>query len=105
VRPNIASPSTSNNKQEPAPRRSTPAIIPETLITPTTTTLSSLPRQPAAPRSTQPVQPNRPVPVTGCDPGGCWDSGGNRYNSAAGNTYSNKAGKLCTRNGTWMQCF
>jgi hypothetical protein len=92
----------------PAPRRRVPAISPETLAAPTTTTQATIPRQPemhAIPRASQSPPADRPTPVTGCDPGGCWDTGGNRYNSGAGNTYLNNAGKLCTRNGAWMQCF
>ncbi|HCY63884.1 MAG TPA: hypothetical protein DHV59_13870 [Oxalobacteraceae bacterium] len=98
----------STKKEQPPPRRRVPALAPETLAIPTTTTLASTSRQSPAnamPRPAQPVPADRPVPVTGCDPGGCWDGSGNRYNSGAGNTYLNNAGKLCTRNGTWMQCF
>jgi hypothetical protein len=46
-----------------------------------------------------------PAPITGCDPGGCRDADGNRYNSANGNTYLDKSGKPCNRTGTWAQCF
>ncbi|RJG02553.1 hypothetical protein D3878_14030 [Noviherbaspirillum sedimenti] len=59
----------------------------------------------AIPQPPQAVRPERPVPLTGCDPGGCRDAAGNRYNNGAGSTYLNDAGRLCTRNGTWMQCF
>jgi hypothetical protein len=96
-----------DKKQALPPRRSVPARIPETLIVPSTTTQVPLARPPSTttPRPAPPAQADRPSPLTGCDPGGCWDSGGNRYNGGAGNTYLNGAGKLCTRNGAWMQCF
>ncbi|TCS37519.1 hypothetical protein EDC30_104323 [Paucimonas lemoignei] len=103
-----ARPSGSPSQQEPPqPRRRVPAIVPPTVTPPGSTTLWPMSR----PSTTQPsrpapsMQPDRPATVTGCDPVGCWDGSGNRYNSGGGTTYLNKAGKLCTRNGAWMQCF
>ena len=55
------------------------------------------------PTMTAPVSP-APVPVTSCDPGGCWGSG-NRYNGGAGGTYLDRSGRMCQGNGTWMQCY
>ncbi|HUW28190.1 MAG TPA: hypothetical protein VMV97_06245 [Sulfuriferula sp.] len=34
----------------------------------------------------------RPSVITNCDPGGCWDNLGNRYNKGAGNTYFSPSG-------------
>lgn len=48
--------------------------------------------------------PSPPVPITSCDPGGCW-SGGTRYEGGAGNTYLDGNGRMCQGNGTWMQCY
>ncbi|HJV53836.1 MAG TPA: hypothetical protein VJ652_20385, partial [Noviherbaspirillum sp.] len=46
-----------------------------------------------------------PPPTIGtCDPGGCWDTGGNRYNGGNG-TFLNGSGRLCQRNGVSIQCF
>lgn len=45
-----------------------------------------------------------PAPLSGCDPGGCW-SAGERYNGGTGDTFLNRQGRLCQRNGAWMQCF
>lgn len=58
-----------------------------------------------APSVAAPVKPAMPTPVTGCNPGGCRDADGNRYNGANGNTYLDKSGKPCNRTGTWVQCF
>lgn len=52
----------------------------------------------------QSAVPSSPVPITSCDPGGCW-SGGTRYEGGAGNTYLDKNGRMCQGNGTWMQCY
>lgn len=57
----------------------------------------------AAAPSPSPVNP--PVSVTTCDPGGCWDSGGNRYSGGAGNTYLDKNGRPCHGSGVTLQCF
>ena len=94
-------------KTAPVPRRRVPAITPTAPAVPSTTTQTTVLRQPATsmPRPVPSVQEDRPAAVTGCDPGGCWDASGNRYNSGAGSTYMNNAGKLCTRSGAWMQCF
>lgn len=48
--------------------------------------------------------PSTPAPVTNCDAGGCVNPGGGRYNGGTGDTYLNN-GRLCQRNGVWMQCF
>jgi len=53
-----------------------------------------------------PVTTTPPPPAVGiCDPGGCWDTGGNRYNGAAGGILLNGKGKPCVRNGVSIQCF
>lgn len=55
-------------------------------------------------RPIEPVVPQAPVPITTCDPGGCW-GGGIRYEGGAGNTYLDRNGRLCQGNGAWVQCF
>ncbi|HEY0845655.1 MAG TPA: hypothetical protein VGE12_09810 [Noviherbaspirillum sp.] len=52
----------------------------------------------------EPVVPKAPVPVTTCDPGGCWGPD-NRYQGGTGNIYLDRNGRMCQGNGTWMQCF
>lgn len=60
----------------------------------------------SAPVILPPYSATAPAPTIGtCDPGGCWDTGGNRYNGGTNNTFLNGSGRLCQRNGVSMQCF
>jgi hypothetical protein len=61
--------------------------------------------QPPPPAPQSAVPPTAPSPVTTCDAGGCWNSGASRYNGGAGGTYLDNSGRLCQRQGAWMQCF
>lgn len=45
-----------------------------------------------------------PSVITNCDPGGCWDTKGNRYNGSAGPTHIRQDGKVCQKIGGIMQC-
>lgn len=65
-------------------------------------------RMPAMPPS-QPIEtlmhpPGAPVPVTGCDSGGCYDAGGRRLNNAGPGIVTTPSGKVCSRSGAWVQC-
>lgn len=82
VLPRRAVPMTAERPSPPATPASAPRIVPPTVVAPV---------------------PQRPVPITSCDPGGCWGNG-NRYNGAGG-TYLDRSGRVCQGNGTWMQCF
>jgi hypothetical protein len=85
-------------------RRAVPAAIerrPPALTPPSAVTL---PRS-SPPTALLPARPPTPLPVTGCDPGGCRDADGHRYNGPTGNTYLDQSGKPCSRTGTWVQCF
>ncbi|MFZ4877994.1 hypothetical protein ACL9RI_23155 [Janthinobacterium sp. Mn2066] len=44
------------------------------------------------------------VPVGACDVGGCRDASGARYNGA-GNSTLDANGRICQRNGAFIQCF
>jgi len=57
---------------------------------------------PAPPTSPRPPAPS-PAPVTSCDPGGCWDSGGQRYNGS-GAVMIHGNGRVCQQVGSMMQC-
>jgi hypothetical protein len=52
-----------------------------------------------------PVQPPAPVPLNSCDAGGCLGADGKRYTPAAGAATLDDKGRLCQRNGVWVQCF
>ncbi len=79
----------------PLQRQPAPARIPYQLILP-----PPLPVPPPAP-----VGPQTPVPLTTCDPGGCWNTNAGRYNGGTGDTFLDRGGHQCVRNGAWMQCF
>ena len=61
---------------------------------------------PMAPLSPSPAvrMPGAPQPIGACDTGGCRDAAGARYNGA-GNATLDANGRICHRNGAFMQCF
>lgn len=54
------------------------------------------------PPLSMPAPPPRPTIITSCDPGGCWDNLGNRYNGDHG-TYFSPTG-ACQMSGGVMHC-
>jgi hypothetical protein len=52
------------------------------------------------------IPASAPVPsiITNCDPGGCWDNLGGRYNHGAGPTYFGPSGRACNLDGGQMAC-
>lgn len=56
------------------------------------------------PRSDPGARPGAPVPTAGCDAAGCNGPNGQRYNNGPGNTVVSPSGKLCSRNGAFIQC-
>ncbi len=48
--------------------------------------------------------PQTPTNMTSCDPGGCWDNLGNRYNGNANGTMFRTDGKICQNIGGMVQC-
>lgn len=83
------------------PDGASPAVRPGASLSPPV-----LPATP--PRSVTPapplVRPGAPIPTAGCDAGGCYGPNGQRYNNGPGATVVSPSGKLCTRNGAWIQC-
>lgn len=51
-------------------------------------------------------RPRPPVPtnLTNCDPSGCWDNLGNRYNRSGSHGYMRSDGKFCQQVGTQLSC-
>lgn len=70
------------------PVQSVPPVVP----------MAPLPPSPAVP------MPRAPQPIGACDTGGCRDSAGVRYNGA-GNATLDANGRICHRNGAFIQCF
>ena len=60
--------------------------------------MAPLPPGPAVPL------PRAPQPIGACDTGGCRDAAGARYNGA-GNATLDANGRICHRNGAFIQCF
>ena len=90
--------------QKPMPRRPVPLIVQRqpSLPVPRTVPMPSVPKSPSLPSLLTP--PGIPTPALNCDAGGCYDLNGVRHNNAAGNSTITPAGKLCIRNGVWLQC-
>nr|WP_315217053.1 hypothetical protein [uncultured Duganella sp.] len=89
---------------EPMPRRPvplTPQPMPRNKVAPQV----AMPRpQPSTPIETLMQPPGTPIPAIGCTAGGCYDASGVRHNAGPGNTTITPAGKMCQRNGAWLQC-
>lgn len=83
------------------PRRSVAQVIgrmPAPPAAPPAAAMPPLPASPAVP------MPGLPRPVGSCDLGGCRDAAGARYNGA-GNATLDANGRICHRNGAFIQCF
>lgn len=77
---------------QPLPRASVPPPVALPAIPPTQP-LDALMRPPGS-----------PVPLLSCDPAGCFDTSGARHNNAGSGASVSPSGKLCQRNGAWLQC-
>lgn len=86
--------------RQPKARRAVTAIIPTMPARPVPRAATAPPLPPSPPLRQAP----RPVPVTACDAGGCYDAAGVRHTGAGGNTTISPSGQLCLRNGVWLQC-
>ena len=89
---------------EPMPRRPVPLTLqpmPRNKVAPQV----AMPRpQPSTPIETLMQPPGTPIPAIGCTAGGCYDASGVRHNAGPGTTTITPAGKMCQRNGAWLQC-
>lgn len=74
-----------------------PVVVPAPVIL----SPSRPPPAPALPKIPPPVF-ERPAVVTACDPGGCWDSNGNRLNRAGPDLIGPQG--LCTVQGSLLHC-
>ncbi|SEN49090.1 hypothetical protein SAMN05428959_102108 [Duganella sp. CF517] len=88
----------------PMPRRPVPLTIlqmPNNKVAPQV----AMPKtQPSTPIEALMQPPGTPIPAVGCTAGGCYDPGGARHNAGPGSTTITPAGKLCQRQGAWLQC-
>jgi hypothetical protein len=86
--------------RQPKARRAVTAILPAMPARPVPRTAVAPPLPPSPPLRQAP----RPVPVTACDAGGCYDAAGVRHTGAGGNATISPSGQLCLRDGVWLQC-
>lgn len=86
------------------PRRAVPQII-ERMPVPPQRGHGAQP-QPAAPSTfAPPAIPGAPRPLAGCVGGACRDAAGVLYDGGVGNATLDPNGRLCNRDGAWLQCF
>ncbi|MGK5025239.1 hypothetical protein [Janthinobacterium sp. RB2R34] len=57
------------------------------------------------PPATHAPVPGAPLPVNSCDSGGCRDASGMRHDGGVGNATLDAKGRVCHRNGAFLQCF
>lgn len=92
----------------PARGAQTPAMprgLPSAGMPATPSRVLPTPTTPATPPRSDPgARPGAPVPTAGCDAAGCNGPNGQRYNNGPGNTVVSPSGKLCSRNGAFIQC-
>lgn len=85
-----------------AARRAVPQVIgrmPATRMPPPVIHAQTVP-----PATHAPV-PGMPLPVNSCDSGGCRDASGMRHDGGVGNATLDANGRVCHRNGAFLQCF
>lgn len=92
----------------PAPPRLTPPRrpVPQSIARMPQQAAPPVSAPPAAPAPALPAAvPGRPLSVNSCDIGGCRDAAGVRHEGGVGNATLDPNGRLCNRNGVWLQCF
>jgi hypothetical protein len=87
--------------QRPMPRRPVPQIVEPMPSRAAPPRVAVPPLPPSAPLRA----PSPPQPLGNCGAGGCYDAGGAWQGNGVGNTTVAPNGKLCQRNGIWLQCF
>lgn len=86
--------------QRPMPRRPVPLIVEPMPLPAAAPRVAMPPLPPSAPLRA----PSPPQPLDNCGAGGCYDAGGAWLGNGVGNTSVAPNGKLCQRNGIWLQC-
>jgi hypothetical protein len=55
-------------------------------------------------RANRPAPTSPPSVITSCDPAGCFDSQGNRYNRTGTGNFTRRDGATCLRVGSELRC-
>lgn len=88
----------------PMPRRPVPLTVQQMPRNKLAPQVAMPAPQPSTPIETLMRPPGTPIPAIGCTAGGCYDASGVRHNTGPGGTTITPAGKLCQRQGAWLQC-
>ncbi|NRR31638.1 hypothetical protein HSX11_15790 [Oxalobacteraceae bacterium] len=92
-------------QQTTMPRRAVPQMIqrmPSVAAPPAALPGTGI--HPATPGATPVPGSAAPLPILGCTLAGCYDSNGVFHITGAGNATIGPGGKLCNRDGVWLQC-
>ena len=89
-------------KRKPIKRRSVQQVIEPT---PRIVTDGYRPTLTARPPAALPGPVPPPTRMNACDGGGCFDTGGARYNGGVGPTVLSPQGQLCVKGAVTTQCF
>ena len=90
--------------RKPMPRRPVPLII-QRMPAVKQAPQVAMPTAPPSPSlQTLLNSPDAPKALNNCGPTGCNDASGARINNAGPGTAISPSGKVCNRNGVWLQC-
>lgn len=98
--PQIMDPPTSTRLAAPAAAPVAAPAAPATLGVPASGTLLL----PSAPIFLPAPSASPPRPLNNCSASGCYDAQGTRLDNAAPGIVITPQGKVCSRNGVWLQC-
>ncbi|GJJ04860.1 hypothetical protein RugamoR64_53980 [Duganella rhizosphaerae] len=90
--------------RKPMPRRPVPQIIQHMPVVKQAPQVAMPTAPPSPSLQTLLNPPNAPKALNNCGPTGCNDASGARINNAGPGTAISPSGKVCNRNGVWLQC-
>ncbi|WP_229211611.1 MULTISPECIES: hypothetical protein [unclassified Duganella] len=90
--------------RKPMPRRPVPQIIQRMPVVKQAPQVAMPAAPPSPSLQTLLNPPNAPKALNNCGSTGCNDASGARINNAGPGTAISPSGKVCNRNGVWLQC-
>ncbi|MYM95875.1 hypothetical protein GTP90_18610 [Rugamonas sp. FT81W] len=90
--------------RKPMPRRPVPQIIQRMPVVKQAPQVAMPAAPPSPSLQTLLNPPNAPKALNNCGPTGCNDANGTHINNAGPGTVISPSGKVCNRNGIWVQC-
>ena len=88
----------------PMPRRPVPLIVQRMPVVKQAPQVAMPSAPPSPSLQTLLNPPNAPKALNNCGPTGCNDANGTHINNAGPGAAISPAGKVCNRNGVWLQC-